>query len=179
MSTIAPDGQKKIQQEKRNTSIQMDLVAMLGRELGQVLEATEAIQDAGREARKVGSKDYVYGDQENLLWSRQSQLEAAIPALKANSLAGALVSIIRASAIAGMIDDQCPTPEDDKVAYEMKQWHRDLRATLSSAAGVLRTHAPGVFESCGGNYYMSEYLDPFRAIEEAQKLIEERRSSVP
>jgi hypothetical protein len=103
---------------------------------------------------------------------RQFMIEDSITAMRATTLAGALVHVIRASSIATRINDQLPV-RDTKEGEEIETLFRQLDSVLYSAVGVLSDLLPGEFEASGGDFYMPKRCNPFRVLEESEKTVSE------
>lgn len=150
-----------------------DPVEQIGRDIGRAWAALDRFDDIN-EASPPDAKP-AEALQERI-YQQLYQLEEALPALRASSVAGALIMLIRASGVAETIRTQIPGPDDNKLLRNEEHWRnieawwKDLQSLLYSAAGVLRKAAPGVFETCAGQPYMPDYSDPFNAMERVEEM---------
>jgi hypothetical protein len=150
----------------------------LGRKIGIAISGGDRA-DEGMYKANAHSKDAenFYALAANQLAEWLSVTEDAIPTIRAVTLGDAIVALIRASALADEISDISLSDEKPDV-YALKRLHRHLRVCLYSVLHPVRDAAPGVYEACGGDYYMPMKYDHFRAIDIADGLFEKADSEL-
>jgi hypothetical protein len=151
-----------------------DMVAQLGKDLARAFDIYGKAEDFSVDAKRAGLDRNPLDVRAKIAWGRYDMLAEAIPAHCASSLAGSIVALMRASALADLIHS---TDYSDN-EYQEKAEYRRLQACLYSALHPLRAAVPGVYEECGGEYFMPERLDPFQSIAETERAIQEVAKAV-
>jgi len=153
-----------------------DLVEKLGRELGRVVDTWMALEAKSLSLYRPGENNDHYKFEMKRLTDRMYQIEEAIPTFEASTVAGALVSILRANSLMSRLEDQTePAKHSDKYSVSV-DW-KNLTASLYSAMSVLRSLSPGLYEACAGDYYMEDTVSPFLAVVNSKNLIAKEKEN--